>query len=95
MSNPLQQSVVNVLASERAAASVGVSSVAAAIFNTIYDFLHPALSLGTLVMGLLLSYVLYRNRKKKGRLMDQELVLMKKEVELRDLQINSLKGGGE
>jgi uncharacterized membrane protein len=91
MSNQSQQFVASVLASEKTAASVGVGSVLTAVLNNVYDWLHPVLSLSTLAMGLILSYVLYRNRKKKGKLMDQELILMKKEVELRDLKINSLK----
>jgi hypothetical protein len=91
MSEPLKQYAVNVVASEKVAGSVGAGSLLTVVVNTFFDVLDPVVGSATMIMGFLLSYVLYKNRKKKGLLMDQELINMRKELELKQAQIDSLK----
>ncbi len=87
----LQGIVTNVVGNEKVAASVSAVSVASGL-SGLFEFINPILGCISMVMGIILSHTLNKNRKKKGKLMDQESILMSAEIKLKKAQIKELGG---
>lgn len=85
----LLQIVPNVVQNEKVAGSVSAVS-AANVVSYFFNLTSPLFAAISLFLSIALAYTMWRNRIKKGKLMDKELILMSKEITLKEAQIKAI-----